>query len=278
MPKLPPSTRAHQNEINSEAWESKRIFENRATQGDIDAGLEQVALFTARYPQFVGSVFENRQALMEWLKQNNRTVKFANLVAAFEALVLEGRVIVSPAAIGAGTEQQVSGFALRKHPNLHLLLKPGPTEKEREQREIGKLSADDYKKQLKNSNTSNPWRSREIEQVGATFQSFHPEWIPSDDNKTKLLEWIDKGKTGFSIQALEAAYKDLRSRGELELSDAVEVGQITLMANYGAPSRGVPPEPEKYSFKKLVRNMSASELAQRCSDDPAFRASLNALE
>src|SRR6185369_12964168 len=132
---------AQQNEINSEAWESKRIFENRATQGDIDAGLEQVALFTSRYPQFVGAIVENRQALMAWLKQNNRTVKFANLVAAFEALTVEGRVIVSPSAIGAGPEHQVSGLALRDHPNLHLLLKPGPTEKERERREIDKLSA-----------------------------------------------------------------------------------------------------------------------------------------
>ena len=52
----------------------------------------------------------------------------------------------------------------------------------------------------------------------------------------------------------------------------------TRVTDYPSEQRGWPPEPDKYSFKQKVRSMSASEIAQRCADDPAFKKSLDELK
>ncbi len=61
-------------------------------------------------------------------------------------------------------------------------------------------------------------------------------------------------------------------------SAATSQGSVTRVVDYGAQKHGIPPESEKYSFKMKVRAMSANELAQRCADDPMFKAALDALD
>jgi len=61
-------------------------------------------------------------------------------------------------------------------------------------------------------------------------------------------------------------------------ASATNEGGVTRVVDYGQHKHGVPPESEKYSFKMKVRSMSADELAQRCADDPAFKAALDALD
>lgn len=61
-------------------------------------------------------------------------------------------------------------------------------------------------------------------------------------------------------------------------ASATNQGSVTRVVDYGRQKHGVPAESEKYSFKMKVRSMSADELAQRCVDDPAFKAALDALD
>ena len=61
-------------------------------------------------------------------------------------------------------------------------------------------------------------------------------------------------------------------------ASATNQSSVTRVVDYGHQKHGVPPESEKYSFKMKVRSMSADELAQRCADDPAFKAALDALD
>src|SRR5258708_7667206 len=59
---------------------------------------------------------------------------------------------------------------------------------------------------------------------------------------------------------------------------ATNEGSVTRMVDYPHEQRGVSPQPDKRSFRMKVRSMSASEIAQRCADDPAFKAALDALD
>src|SRR5260370_539433 len=59
---------------------------------------------------------------------------------------------------------------------------------------------------------------------------------------------------------------------------ATNEGSVTRMVDYPHQLRGVPPQSDKHSFRMKVRSLSASEIAQRCADDPAFKAALDALD
>jgi len=83
--------------------------------------LSELERFTARYPQFLTDKNEN-SCVLEHLKDNDLPVTYQNLVHAFEACVLSGRVVVSPARIGAGTEEEVTGDVLTQHRNVRVLM------------------------------------------------------------------------------------------------------------------------------------------------------------
>lgn len=51
-------------------------------------------------------------------------------------------------------------------------------------------------------------------------------------------------------------------------------GGKTNVVDYG-PQQRVPAEPERHSFKQKIRSMSATELAERCQLDPAFKKALD---
>jgi hypothetical protein len=56
-------------------------------------------------------------------------------------------------------------------------------------------------------------------------------------------------------------------------------GQAVRFTDMGGRDySGYPPESEKFSFKSKVRSMSATELAERCQLDPAFKKSLDEME
>jgi hypothetical protein len=61
-------------------------------------------------------------------------------------------------------------------------------------------------------------------------------------------------------------------------SAATARGTVVNVVDYGPQTHGVPPEPDKYSFKQKIRSMSASQIQQRCQDDPAFRKALDNLK
>jgi hypothetical protein len=59
---------------------------------------------------------------------------------------------------------------------------------------------------------------------------------------------------------------------------ATNESSVTRVVDYPHEQRGVPPQPDKLSFRMKVRSMSASEIAQRCADDPGFRKALDELK
>ncbi len=63
-----------------------------------------------------------------------------------------------------------------------------------------------------------------------------------------------------------------------QAASAEAKGTVVNVVDYGEQRHGVPPEPDKYSFKQKIRSISASDLAQRCQDDPTFRKALDELK
>ena len=97
-------------------WAAKKIWDDKGSEAETQAAINEIAKFTSAYPQFIGSRMENRNALMGWLKERNMLVTYANLVQAFEANALEGRLYLNPSAIGAGSESEVTGTAHHNFP------------------------------------------------------------------------------------------------------------------------------------------------------------------
>ena len=52
----------------------------------------------------------------------------------------------------------------------------------------------------------------------------------------------------------------------------------TTVIDFPQQQNGVPAEPDNFSFKRKIRSMSATEFAQRCNDDPAFKAAVEKLD
>jgi hypothetical protein len=135
---LPGKTK-HGKDVD-EQWKAKRIWEDRASPEETQAAIDEVAKFTRAYPQFRGCDAENRKKLMDYMKERNAVVNFSNLVAAFEALALEGSISLSPAAISAGPESTVRGRELTTHHSFHLLLQP-----QKRASDVDRMSADEFK-------------------------------------------------------------------------------------------------------------------------------------
>jgi uncharacterized tellurite resistance protein B-like protein len=63
-----------------------------------------------------------------------------------------------------------------------------------------------------------------------------------------------------------------------QAASATNQGSVARVVDYPQEQRGVPPQPDKASFRMKVRSMSAAEIAQRCQDDLAFRKALDELK
>lgn len=222
------------NDDAKKQWAAKRIWEDRATPEETQAAINEVAKFTSTYPQFRGADVENRKKLLDYLKQRNETVTFQNLVTAFEALALEGSISLSPAAIAAGSETNISGQDLRRHHSFHLLLQP-----QRRASDVDRMSADDFK---------------------AAAQATHPELR---DQRVSPIVAAKNAKAEATAQHFHQAAEHTNN------------ASVVTLVDYPDQPHGVPPESEKFSFKAKVRSMSATELAERCQLDPAFKKSLD---
>lgn len=234
--------------------------------------------FMRDFPQFVGCL-ENIDAIASELRSQNLVPHYQNLVQVFGELIHRGDLLLSPAAIGAGAEETVTGEDLRRHPNLKLLLQPA---EERERSRVARQSADEYK-----SEHIEDWPQQgipplilhRIGKVLDTFSASHPEYLRSETNKSKIVAALTKSGLQITTQSLEEIFKDLTARGELDLDSSAiaEHGSTRLIDLGGRDYPGFPSESEKYSFKMKIRSMSAEEIKQRCLDDPQFKDSLDSL-
>jgi len=270
-----------ENKKNSADARSMRIWADKATEEEIQESISEVAKFCQRYPQFVGSYVPNREALISWLREKNLSCVKANLVRAFEDLGSKGRLVLNPSAVGLGTETEISGQRVVRHPELYKLLAPAPTEGQRAKLEQGKMSAAEWKEAHKEdfkSTQASPSFFRALERAIATFRLSNPTYLPTEENREKMDNFLKANRLQMNPQGLQAAFSYLTSRGELELNESgVIEGTVTRYTNLGGSAPGFPPKSDKYSFQKKISSLSSTEYLERINNDPAFREAVNSL-
>ncbi|SRR6266446_855946 len=115
------------------------------------------------------------------------------------------------------------------------------------------------------------------------FKLIQPQQRMSETDRLSAQEFYDGHK---ELHPKQVSPFEMQKRQKAESTQAYfaqaasaqSKGNVVNLVDYGEQTRGVPPEPEKYSFKQKIRSMSASEIAQRCQDDPAFKKALDELK
>lgn len=137
--------------------------------------------FTRAFPQFLTDRKEN-SCVLEFMKENDLDFTYPNLVKAYEACVLSGRAVVSPAKINAGNEDAVTGDELVRHRAARLLMMP--------QSRPDDVSADEFYKQHKELHPGKPYliKVREAREA-ATRQ--HQEQTEKATERAGVTTFVD---------------------------------------------------------------------------------------
>jgi len=127
------------NKANVAASSTKRMWAGQATEEESQQAYAAAERFASNYSSFVRDT-ANSQAMVLCMAENNLdATKAQSYVEAFEVLAPQGRLVLSPKAAGIGSEETLSGPALKMYPRLHLLCQPNRVLKPED-----KLSADDW--------------------------------------------------------------------------------------------------------------------------------------
>jgi len=222
------------NKQNMLGWNVKRMWDGKATEEENQKAFAAGDRFALTYSQFVRSE-SNAKAITSYMEQNNLdATQVRSYIEAFEFLVPQGKLVLSPKAAGIGSEETLTGEALKIYPRLYLLLQPNKVLTPED-----KLSADEWFAQHPELHeTRTPPIILQKQQV-ATATAKHFEQAKSGTAEGQAVRFTDMGGKDYS---------------------------------------GYPTESEKFSFKAKVRSMSATELAQRCADDPVFKKALDELK
>src|SRR5260370_2392714 len=132
-----PAKLAEGKEIDSQ-WKAHRFWNDTASPEEYKTLLNEFKKFLDHYSQYRTTTThydENNDVLFAWLQDRHMAPIYANLVLAFEANALAGKLWLNPSAISAGKESEVFGT---HHHNFHLLIQP-----QRRNADDG-LSADEY--------------------------------------------------------------------------------------------------------------------------------------
>jgi hypothetical protein len=231
----------------------QRFWNNQATEDEIKEASKEIDFFLKRYPQLRVDRQENISALNEWRKTHGLDLTQNNLHEVLETLGREGRLTLSPAAVGIirirtngqtvsirkedlavhqrrdknlsvlEPETEISGSRLARHMLLDVLLSPhSPTIQEK--REQAVISASDYKEQNPEAfaEPTPALVEQKFQQATATFLSFHPEYVPTEEHRKHLRAYLDKRHLPYSLNSLETAYSELRTREGTRRSRADE--------------------------------------------------------
>ncbi len=219
-----------------------------SSQADMDAADAEIKKFILTHPNFRRDIPQNAQILLRWLAENNLLCTLENLEA---------------------------GYAFLKPQNVFI------QQTEEEQAE-GRMSASEYKKMHSSDwpeeKSIPPLIVQRIDKVLDTFVASNPRYVRSDSNKDKIVSAFLKSGMQISTQSLQQIFDDLISRGELELSNAAQSGEVLTVTNLGGHAPGFPRQPIRPSFRRLVRELSADELKQRMLDDKGFESALDNLK
>jgi hypothetical protein len=226
----PGKIKAHKD-IDSQ-WKATKFWDDTTgisvTPDEYETLIAEFKKFIDHYPQYKTPLAdENNDVIFGWLRDRHMAPIFSNLVLAFEANALEGKLWLNPSAISAGKESEVFGT---DHHAFDLLVQP-----QRRNADDG-LSADDFlqahKDVLADKRVPPLIAAREAKANATASYFYQTGTVTASSGSTKVLD-------------------------------------------YPQLQYGVPPQSEKYSFRKLVDSMSSTELAQRCQRDPAFKKALD---
>lgn len=275
--------RRERNRRNKAAWDAKRCWDEKASPEETAAAIAEVQKFTTDYPQFLGEYSPaNREMLLSWLRDRNLPVTYDSLVQGFESLTLGGSLILDGGVCGV-EDKEISGHALVAHPQIYKLLQPHPvlSPEAREQERINHLSADDFlneHSELQDCRVA-PILKYKVVQILDTWIGQHPEYMRCPENEAAMTDAVLASALPISLQLLESVYQKLLADGALKIdSSAIVEHGASRISDIGGHPQGFPKESEKYSFKMKLRSMSSNEIAERCANDPRFRASLDALK
>jgi len=256
-----------ENKKNAEATKAGRMWGDAASEEETQEAIQEVAIFCRAYPQFRGDFVPNREALISFLREKNLSCVKANLVTAFEHLASKGLLVLNPSALGIGTESEISGQRVVRHPELYKLLAPAPVEKDRLKLAEQKMSADEYRKQHPEAFREPLAYAKAAEQIKReinSFKSFHPEYLLTEENSKHLQAYISKRKLPFNRESLEAAYGELVREGYIETNpEAVVSSGGTKLVDFGG-------RPTRANLSCEINRMTAVEYA-RWLENPANR-------
>jgi hypothetical protein len=182
-----PAIGKHNDDVMKK-WANKRMWDGGATEQESQKAFAAGDRFASSYSQFIRSE-SNGLAICAYLAQRNLdATDVRNYVIAYEALVAEGKLVLSPKAAGIGMEETLTGDELRNYARLNLLLQPNKA-----LRPEDKLSADEWfsahpelhdtrtppliqKRVAQNANTAEYWKQTEASTAksGSTSVTDYP--------------------------------------------------------------------------------------------------------
>jgi hypothetical protein len=211
------------------------------TPAELDVAMNEVKKFVAAHPSFRGDVEENRNLLLQELRNRKQHCTAGNLESVYRDLQFCGVFAAPPKPV------QSADAYLEEHPELL-------------EKRVPALIA------------------QQAEQALNTFVSTHPQYLANERNRITMMQWLSGVALPITSGNLDAAFDALSRNGQLELSDAVVSSGSTNFVDYGARQPGYPSQPAKWSFREKIAVMTADEIAARCGADPQFKAALDRLD
>jgi hypothetical protein len=224
-----PARLAQGKEIDSQ-WKAHRFWNDTASPEEYKTLLNEFKKFLDHYPQYRTTTThfdENNDVLFAWLQDRHMSPIYSNLVLAFEATALEGRLWLNPSAIAAGSESETFGT---HHHNFHLLIQP------QRRNADDRLSAKDYLAQHKELHDTRvpavilqAWNK-----AMATFVSMHPEFVNTPEAREKIFAALRSRKMNVTLQSIEEVFLHFAKSGEVQIDGSKTVeGQAVRLTDLG---------------------------------------------
>jgi len=264
------------DEPNRKEDQSKKLYRDiwkgKASKELTHAAFEATKTFSSRFPQYV-PVDENHVKIQNYVFDNNLDpTKPESYEQAFRTLGASGELILSPAAIGIGKEEEIGGEKARNY-SRDLLKPESELKREKrlaEQKRVHDLTSDQFKKENQHAwldvdgipkkleklpdNARGAVLGR-MEHIFAEWAEQEPRWTHTQANRESLLQYLAANNFNYSVQDLNRAFLEMSAKGLLT------VGQPVF---------------DKAAFRREIAGMSSDEYRRRYTDS-VFRMKADSL-
>src|SRR5882762_2015110 len=253
-----------------------RMWAGQTTEEETAVCKATAEQFLSKYQHFT-RIPENSAAIADRMRANNLSPhQLSSFVKAFEELAVEGRLILNGKIAGICEDEMVGGHELRTHKELYRFLRPTSTAEQLEQMKAKKMSADEWKRSRPELQDGVPFVvQQQFFKAAKSLAYFEPEYVFSDENNAKLIEYVTTNKLQFNLTGLRVAFNALKD--QLETTSHKTHGQIVTLTEHDPQSHGAPALPDKASLRAKIRNLSSTQLAQFFADNPGARAAVDSL-